>query len=263
MKKQTTETLVVIALAMAAVVLLLCFRSLSAELVYPLERGARGFARRVAFAWTGFFSESSSAAECARLRREVASLAFVRDEAAHLAAENDRLRETLGYRDRTRPDWIPAAVLSRDGAAGGARRTLRVDKGALDGIVRGSPVAVPRGLVGRVLEVTPHTSVILLVTDSSLKVACEMETAGGLIARGILVGGSDELLLLRHLSGVPSEAVRARVLTSGLGGFFPKGIEVGTLLGVRKGPNGLASEGEVLPAVDCSTLEDVFIRREK
>ena len=262
MKKQTTETLVVIALAMAAVVLLLCFRSLSAELVYPLERGARGFARRVAFAWTGFFSEASSAAECARLRREVASLAFVRDEAARLAAENDRLRETLGYRDRTRLVWSPAAVLSRDGAAGGARRTLRVDKGSLDGIVRGSPVAVPRGLVGRVLEVTPHTSVILLVTDSSLKVACEMETAGG-IARGILVGGSDELLLLRHLSGVPSEAVRARVLTSGLGGVFPKGIEVGTLLGVRKGPNGLASEGEVLPAVDCSTLEDVFIRREK
>jgi rod shape-determining protein MreC len=52
-------------------------------------------------------------------------------------------------------------------------------------------------------------------------------------------------------------------LTSGLGGVFPKGLVVGTLLDVRKDDNGLACEGEVQPAVDFSTLEDVFIRRGK
>ncbi|MBQ6914456.1 MAG: rod shape-determining protein MreC, partial [Kiritimatiellae bacterium] len=49
-------------------------------------------------------------------------------------------------------------------------------------------------------------------------------------------------------------------LTSGRGGVFPRGIEVGTLLGVRRGEAGLALECEILPSVDYSTLEDVFIR---
>jgi rod shape-determining protein MreC len=52
-------------------------------------------------------------------------------------------------------------------------------------------------------------------------------------------------------------------VTSGLGGVFPKGLEIGTLLDVRRDEKGLAREGEVLPSVDFSMLEDVFIRREK
>jgi cell shape-determining protein MreC len=53
------------------------------------------------------------------------------------------------------------------------------------------------------------------------------------------------------------------VLTSGLGGSFPKGIEVGSMLEVQKDGNGPAYKGEVLPRVEYSILEDVFIRCEK
>jgi rod shape-determining protein MreC len=71
------------------------------------------------------------------------------------------------------------------------------------------------------------------------------------------------MLVLRHLSGAAEVPPRARVLTSGRGGVFPRGIEVGTLLGVHADAEGLAREGEVLPHVDFTTLEDVFIRRGK
>jgi len=81
-------------------------------------------------------------------------------------------------------------------------------------------------------------------------------------AFGILSGGGDALVI-RHLKNAESVSPPSRVLTSGRGGIFPHGLEVGTLLDVRKDARGLAREGEVLPPVVFSTLEDVFIRCER
>ena len=67
--------------------------------------------------------------------------------------------------------------------------------------------------------------------------------------------------MLRHLTGTGKVLPRARVFTSGRGGVFPRGIEVGTLLNMTNGVRGVV--GDVLPQVDYSTLEDVFICREK
>jgi rod shape-determining protein MreC len=53
------------------------------------------------------------------------------------------------------------------------------------------------------------------------------------------------------------------VVTSGLGGVFPKGLEIGTLLEVRRDEKGVAYEGEVLPSVDYKSLEEVFVRSEE
>ena len=82
-------------------------------------------------------------------------------------------------------------------------------------------------------------------------------------AVGILAGGSDDLLVLRHMTGEADPPPRSRVVTSGLGGVFPKGIEVGVLLGIRTDADGLSREGDVQPGVDFPELEDVFIRRGK
>lgn len=121
---------------------------------------------------------------------------------------------------------------------------------------------VPDGLVGRVIAVTPHTSEVLLLIDPTLKVACEVECAGAVV-RGISCGGTEDLLVLRHLSSEAEIPPRSQVLTSGLGGIFPKGLPVGTLLEVREDRGVSKREGEVQPAVDFTTLKDVFIRREK
>jgi len=252
------------ALAFVLVGTLMGFRSVAVEAVYPVERAKQTFSRRVLTRVVGFFRGAEARAENVRLRREVDSLAMLRTDLDRLEAENARLRRALEYRERNPGEWIAAGVLTTDGGAASVRNTLRVDKGSLAGIREGAVVAVPDGLVGRVTSVTPHTSEILLLTDPSIKVSCEIESAerGGL--RGILGGGTSDGLCLRHLTGVRSEALpRSRVLTTGLGGVFPRGLEVGTLLEIRKDEKGRACEGEVLPAVDYSTLEDVFIRREK
>jgi len=104
---------------------------------------------------------------------------------------------------------------------------------------------------------------VTLITDSSIKVACHVESGEPVRATGILSGGGSDRLVLRHLRHADGLHSQTRVLTSGQGGVFPPGLRVGTLLDIRKDPGGLVREGEVLPLVDFSTLEDVFIRREK
>ena len=125
---------------------------------------------------------------------------------------------------------------------------------------------MPEGLVGQVVAVTPHTSEVLLVTDPSLQVACTVE--GSERIRGILSGGTGDVLLMRHLKAGAEIAPESRVLTSGLGGVFPAGIPVGTFISEGNGRDaagrhagGLEREGKVRPAVDFTLLEDVFIRR--
>ena len=223
--------------------------SIVGEAVYPVER--------MKVLLGGFLKD----AENVRLRQEVEALSLVRGECDRLKEENAALRESLGYKARSAGEWEPAEVLSSGGGSAAIRDVIRVGKGSLSGIREGAAVVVPKGLVGRVVSVSPHTSEVLLLTDPSIRVSCRIETAGRASAYGILTGAGSDRMLLGHLSGAEQVHPRAKVVTSGLGGVFPKGIEIGTLLLVTNGVRGV--EGEVLPSVDTATLEDVFIRRDR
>lgn len=259
MKPRTSGYLIASVLVAVGVIALMLVRSIAVEAVYPVENANRVFATKV---WTrilGMCRGSSACAENVRLRREVASLSMLRGDIERLEKENARLRKAVDYVAKNPGGWIAAGVLSFGGGASGVRQLIRVDKGSLAGVADGAIVAVPDGLVGRVTAVTPHCAEVTLLTDSRMKVACEIESASRQRARGVLCGGKDSLVLM-HLTGAGEISPRSRVLTSGCGGVFPRGIEVGTFLGVREDAKGLACEGEVQPNVDFSTLEDVFIR---
>ena len=236
-------------LIVGALVLMVFRWPVASEIVYPVERAVR------------FLRGVSADAENARLRREIAGLSLLRGDLERLQAENARLRKALGYRAGRFEDWISAEVLSSAGGASVTHRSIRVDRGSLDGVKNGAVVAVPEGLVGRVLCVSPHTAEVALLTDPSVKVSCEVVGSGAKGAYGILSGGGADGLLNRYLDSANGVRPQARVLTSGLGGVFPRGLEVGTLLMVTNGVHGV--EGEVLPRVDCSMLEGVFIRRDQ
>ena len=234
--------------------------SVVGEAVYPAERAVTLFDRSVLSRITGLFSGASAAAENVRLKREVKALTLLRGDCERLQAENARLRRVLDFKARAPETWISAAVLSVDGGAAATRRVIRVDKGSLAGVKENAVVVVPEGLIGRVASVSPHAAEVLLITDSAVKVACQVRTAAGGFAPGILAGDGTGRLVLEHVQGSTRLQDRSAVRTSGLGGIFPKGMGVGTLLVT----NGVRVEGgEVIPSVDFSTLEDVFIRRDQ
>ncbi|MGN0854659.1 MAG: rod shape-determining protein MreC [Kiritimatiellia bacterium] len=261
MKAKTTGALTIIALAVVAVLVVVFWRDAAVETVYPVLRARRSFIRPVSAWLSGLWEGAAAQAENIRLRRERDALRMQNADRAALVEENRRLRQALDFRARTEGRWIAAGVLSTGGGAAGARKTIRVDRGSGAGVAEGMIVRVPEGLVGRVVAVTAHTAEVLLVTDPALKVACTLE--GYPKSFGLLWGGTEERLVLRHLKVGRQVAAPTRVLTSGLGGVFPAGIPVGTLLVGDKAADASAAEGDVQPTVDFATLEDVFIRCEE
>ena len=256
---------------------------IAAEAVYPVENGANWFSRNVGSRVKSLFAGSSAFTENERLREEVECLRMVCAESGRIADENVRLRRMLGLdapNDSARFStnrWICAPILSR-GAAAGNPCVLRLGRGSLAGVKQGAVAAVPEGLVGRIANVTPNTSELRLITDPSTRVACDVELGSGLgTAHGILYGrghfpvASTETSILYIVNplrarNVERQAVlppRAKIITSGLGGVFPRGLTVGFLIdGAHGDETNLEQEGDVEPAVDFLALENVFIRRE-
>lgn len=232
--------------AIGALALIVLCPSIVQEAVYPLER-IRSFVRKAV-----------RDPENADLRRKVAEQSMIHEECLRLGKENAALRKLLDYRAKAVGEWVPAEVLSFGGGAAATRDVIRVGKGSLSGVREGAAVVVPEGLVGRVVSVSPHTAEVLLLTDPSMRVSCRIEAEDDAVAHGILMGADSDRILLGHLSGAAALRPHAKVVTSGLGGLFPKDIRIGTLLFVTNGVRGV--EGEVLPGVDPATLEDVFIR---
>ncbi len=249
-------------------------RDISREALYPYENAKLWFERTVWVRAHAFFSGVNHASRNAMLERDVARLQIAESEAEALAAEVTRLRSLLDFTPPVSCHWMAAPVLSHGGTAA-VWQSLRLAKGSLHGVRKGDPVMVPEGVVGRVSDVSAHTSEVMLVTDPNSRVACELETPGeGVgVVRGILYGGgshpADEASLtllyvvdplrLRYLSREFEPAPRTRVVTSGLGQSFPKGLTVGYLLESRLEPNGLSREASVMPAVDMASLSEVFV----
>ncbi len=249
-------------------------RDFAREAVYPWANACRWFERTVGVRARAVVSRVHHASRNAALERDVARLSVMAQEAEALEAEVKRLRGLLDFAPPVSTRWLAAPVLSRGGTSA-VWQSVRLGKGSRHGVRAGDPVVVPDGLVGRVTEVSAHTSDVMLITDPNSRVACELDAPGeGVgVVRGILYGGGASAtadprltllyvvdpLRLRFLAREFDPAPRTRVVTSGLGPAFPKGLTVGYVLESKLEPDKLSREAAVLPAADMAALHDVFI----
>jgi rod shape-determining protein MreC len=191
------------------------------------------------------------AKENARLRAEVAEL-------RRLADESGRYQRLLGLRDQTPAETIAARIISID--ASPYFRVARVELDRGEGLLkRGMPVLTPDGVVGRIGHVSGSTSDILLLVDPRSAIDVIIPRTGG---RGILRGKSGEngyRCSIEYLTRGNAAQVGDKVVTSGLGGAFPRDLAVGKVTAVLPGAVGLFQEVEVTPDVDFARLSEVLV----
>ena len=168
------------------------------------------------------------------LQASVDSLSAAMSTHQAVAEENRTLRELLGLRERAGPTYRPATV-NRPGTPG-SESTFLVNVGTRDGVQAGSPVVSPAGLVGVIREARTNNSVGIDWTHPDFRPSAMLSdgSAYGLVeSRRGAFREEDRLVL----NGIPyHEEVDSgqAVLTSGLGGIFPRGIPIGTVLGVAE-----------------------------
>lgn len=188
-----------------------------------------------------------------RLFEENRQLKNELDRFAEIKLANDRLRKLLDFKEEIQLPTLPAQVISED--ASSWFRTVVIDKGSDDGLAEGMPVVVAEGVVGRTIRVAPHQSTVLLVTDASSAVASLVQNTR---TRGICRGEGTQLTLDFALRLADLE-IGDRIVTSGTGGVFPKGLVIGTVSQISKGEYGLFQSVTVAPSVDFSRLEEVLV----
>ena len=148
-----------------------------------------------------------------------------------LELENRHLRELLDLRQRMGTPAVAAEVLYEAGDP--FTRKMVLDKGALSGVVQGSPVMDEQGILGQITRVHPLVSEITLVTDREHSIPV-LNTRTG--ARGVAFGesGGAPLLELRYMATNADIEVGDVLTTSGVDGVYPPGIPVAKVVKVER-----------------------------
>lgn len=198
----------------------------------------------VAYVRGYFFAVS----ENRRLKAELAKDGDLRDRLAAAELENQRFRALMGVRTDPPLPMVFARTVAE--ARGPFANTRLADVGADKGVVEGNPVLSERGVVGRVVGVSSHVSRVLLLTDAESHVPVLIVRTNG---RAILSGdgGAQPKLDYVRQSGALKEG--DRILSSGDGGVFPRGLPVGLVV------RGLDGAWRVALDSDASPIDDVQI----
>ncbi|MDR1040231.1 MAG: rod shape-determining protein MreC [Deltaproteobacteria bacterium] len=204
--------------------------------------------------WRGYFDLVSVRAENDRLRSALGRQNRLITELDETRVENARLRRLLDYKRRAGSRSLAARVLAWE--PGPYYQSIIVGAGSEDGVFLEAAVVTVDGIVGRVTEVSPGFSKVLLITDLSSGVDAFISRSR---VNGLLTGAGPGRLSLDYVSKADDVRLGDAMVSSGLDGIFPPGLALGTVTFVDKMSMGFFMQAEISPSVNLATLEEVMI----
>jgi rod shape-determining protein MreC len=204
--------------------------------------------------WLSYFNLVDVRNENWRLEKEIDALRMENSRYRELLASQERLQELLKFKHSINLPVIAAQVIGLDPT--GWFKSIIIDKGKEVGLKPNLGVVNASGVVGRIVSVSPNYAKVLLVIDQNSAVDCLVQRSR---ARGIVKGLSTEICKLDYVVKSSDVVSGDLIITSGLGGVFPKGISVGRVSKIKGIYGGLFKDIEINPAVDFSKLEEVLV----
>jgi rod shape-determining protein MreC len=213
-----------------------------------IHRGAFGL-------WSTYLDWKNVRAENRRLREEIQRLRVDALRVNETNEENARLRRLLTLREQLPMSTLPGQVIAREW--GGWIRSLTVNRGRGDQVARLTAVISPDGLVGRVVDVRPGVSIVQVLTDpaSSLSAHVVRTRTAGLV-EGEPSGSLRLKFMARDGAGIQ---IGDLVVTSGLGGLFPRGIPIGRVRALDDRGSALFHYATLTTVVDFSRIDEVLL----
>jgi rod shape-determining protein MreC len=230
---------------------------LALEVIGTAQYGINRITGSIKNGWENYSALINVREENARLREELQKHKAINNEYREAAAANVRLAKLLDMKET-----LPAPALTAEIIGGDPSqwfKTVIIDRGSSDGIQSGMPAVTVDGVVGQVINVSPNFAKVLLANDPNSAIAGLIQETR---VQGIIKGGGPRFHMEYVLnSNEVSEG--DRIVTSGIGGVFPKGVPIGTVSKVEKSGRGMFQEIEIEPAVDFSQLEYLIIVMKK
>ncbi|MEE8163615.1 MAG: rod shape-determining protein MreC [Anaerolineae bacterium] len=176
-----------------------------------------------------------------------------------IESENETLRRLLNFTQANPTHSYKAAevkgrVIGRDPS--NFLSYLIIDLGSQQGIEKGMPVVAERGLVGRITDVGSNWAKVMLIIDPSSSVNALIQSSR---ATGVVEGHVGGSLVMKYIPQGETVNVNDIVLTSGLGGNFPKKLIIGQVTTVQQRDIEMFQEAHIRPTVDFNNLEIVLV----
>ena len=196
-----------------------------------------------------------------RLKSRLEEFAVLQAEVNTLKSENADLRELVNVEESLRDsEPLQATVIARNPDQW--EEKIILNKGSAHGIQKNMAVTTARGLIGKVTLVTAYTSQVelLYTNNSNYRVAALAQEETGDVY-GLIEGFDNERgeLIFKRIDSSAVIEEGSKVVTSGLGGIFPKGILIGEVTEITTDDFGLTKMAFVKPAANFSLLENVTI----
>ena len=202
-----------------------------------------------------FASRNTLLDENERLKKENIRFLARLQKLDALEMENMRLRSLLGSSLKVGDHILVSELMRVD--LDPNRHQVIIDKGSRAGIYAGQPALDARAVMGQVIHVTPWSSTVLLITDSSHSLPVQINRTGlRTVADG--TGEIDELRL-PHLPNDADVRVGDLLVTSGLGGRFPAGYPVGVVREIDANPSSHVTEATAIPSAHLDRAREVLL----
>jgi rod shape-determining protein MreC len=220
----------------------------------PGLEGMEYVARRFKHLWLGYFYLVGVERQNHELKRQ---LEEYKQREVRFQEAQEALTRLEGLLDLKRQVALPvigARVIAYDPSLWS--RSAIIDQGKAQGVKEGLPVLAPQGIAGRIVEVYPQYSKVMLIVDRKSGADAMVQRTR---VRGVLKGKGGNRCSLEFVPKNADVQVGDLVLASGLVGLYPKGLVFGKVTSAKKKNPGVFQEIEVTPNVDLSTLEEVLV----
>ena len=229
-------------------------RGVVQSVAVPFETAGEFVTRPLRAAGSVVSNLGVSRTEVATLRRQNSELRSRNAELEEARQENERLRALVKFVQTRNLESLGARVIGR--APNSWEGVITIDRGTADGVEAGMPVIGDAGLLGQTIEVTPNSAKVRLITDQRSGVAALVQASR---IEGIARGSIDRQLTLDFVSSESTVRAGDVVLTSGIGGVYPKGLVIGEVTSVKAQPNTLAPTITLRPSARLDDMEEVLV----
>jgi rod shape-determining protein MreC len=229
-------------------------RKLVLEAATPVQDAVNVSLNGLHDAWQRYLFLIGMEDENRRLRKENDALSEQMSRLQEGYLEGMRLRKLLNLSEGLPGRTVAARVVDRSRTF--LFKTILISKGTADGLRVGLPVLSEQGVVGRIIETAWHASQVLLLIDENSNIDAVIQRSR---AQGILQGAGPAGCTLKYISRVEEVQPGDVILSSGLAGVFPKGLQIGVVTGVSRKGEGLFQKIDVAPAVDFGKVEEVLV----
>ena len=230
------------------------FSKIVLQAVAPVQKGLNASIKSIRDAWLRYIFLVGIEEENKNLKKKINELKSVIISYQEGYLEAQRLKKLLSLTDDYNYNFIPARVIGREQAA--LSKTILINKGTVQGLKAGMPVVVPPGLIGRLVDVSWHTSKVLLFIDENSNIDAIVQRTR---MQGIISGAGSRGLLLKYISKTQDVQIGDVIISSGIGGVFPKGLLIGQVSHVDRLEASLFLKINVAPFVDFSKLEEALV----